>query len=118
MKARVFRGAIRPSLWLGMPFIFGIGWMIISFLALLYAVVISGDNAVALVTSVMTIVFVSLTIFVLVRDITKKDPYRLRQLWIWLMLRLEQGNYGHRKEFVYVPFTPRKQFRRNKIYSE
>ncbi|HEY8096971.1 MAG TPA: VirB3 family type IV secretion system protein [Methylobacter sp.] len=109
MKVRVFRGAIRPPLFLGMPFLFGVLWMFVSFLVLLWMVVLLRDTGIGLVIGFMTVIFVSLSIFFLVREVTKKDPYRLHQLFLLLKIKLEQNNFGKRGEYVYAPYEPKRK---------
>ena len=108
MKSRIFRGAIRPPIWLGMPFLFGLIWAFSGFLLLLYILVIFNDNPKVMGIGVFIALLIYFIIFVLVRDITKKDPYRLRQIWLYFLLRAEQGNFGKRGEFVYVPYSSKK----------
>lgn len=102
-KVRLFRGTMRPAQFLGMPFTFGICWMIVSFLSGIYIVVLTRDDGVTLASSLFVYAFVTLGTLILVREVTKKDPYRLRKIFLWLRLRLAQDNFSHRGELVFVP---------------
>ena len=106
MKARIFRGAIRPPMLLGMPFFFGLAWALTGFLAILYSLVLFNDNFKLMAVSLFILLFLYGTIFFLVRGMTKKDAYKLHQTKLYLMLYLEQNDFNG--EFRFVPYSSKR----------
>ena len=106
MKARIFRGAIRPPMLLGMPFFFGLAWALTGFLAILYSLVFFNNHLKLMAVSLFILLFLYGTIFFLVRGMTKKDAYKLHQTKLYLMLYLEQNHFNG--EFRFVPYSSKR----------
>lgn len=79
MQVRVFRGAIQPPLLMGVPFVFGVTFVLGMVLILIYILSLLGDKGVSFVVAVLIWATVGLSTWLVARDMTKRDPYGLRQ---------------------------------------
>lgn len=84
MYVRVFRGAVRPPMLLGMPFLFGVVFLLGMALIGMYLLIFTGGSKVGLPIAGFLYFLVGGVIWFVARDITRRDPFGLPQLFLKL----------------------------------
>lgn len=80
MLVRVFRGAIRPAMLLGMPFVFGVVFLLGMALIGMYIIAFAGASQAGFALSAFIYAVFGGSVWFIARDITRRDPFGLHQL--------------------------------------
>jgi type IV secretory pathway VirB3-like protein len=102
-KVDIFKGTTRPQMFWGVPFIFGVALGLSSLIFLMWSMVLLKSNL-KILGAVVAIEFtLIITAWLIAQAMTKRDPYRLMQVFERFIIRMGQKNFKEVQEFVYAP---------------
>jgi type IV secretion system protein VirB3 len=106
LKVQIFKGATRPAMMAGVPFMPFFLNVFVHALALIWTL------ALGQFWLVLFVLFSGGTCYLLMRVASEKDDQRLLQWLLLFQLRIRQSNRGFWSVNSYAPIPPRRQSRR------